>query len=67
MNNDSLFPKSKAQVNREKYAAAAQARETLQSSKRTIARKRRESQSPRFGSQEWAETRGDDLGASPDC
>ena len=29
--------------------------------------RRRESRAPRFGSQEWAETRGDDLGLSPDC
>ncbi len=66
-----IFPKSKAQINREKYAAQ------LEADKQAVAahRARRKASGktgpdfvyrPKWGSQEWAETRGDDLGASAD-
>lgn len=64
-----LFPKSKAQINREKYAAnAAQEAADKKAFKALRAMQRRdmESRRPRFGSQLWAETRGDDRGLSPD-
>lgn len=55
-----LFPKSKAQLNREKYAAQAASPVPAKAPRRI--RERR----PVFGSQQWAETRGDDLGLSAD-
>lgn len=58
----SPFPKSKAQLNREKYAAQAAASLVAAKAPRRIRERR-----PVWGSQQWAETRGDDLGASPDC
>jgi len=55
-----IFPKSKAQINRERYAAQAEVK--LAQPKRKPIREKR----PVWGSQQWAETRGDDLGLSPD-
>lgn len=59
----SLFPKSKAQLNREKYAAQEAAAKVAKAAQRKA---RRESLRPAWGSQEWAETRGDDRGLSAD-
>lgn len=64
-----LLPKSKAQINREKYAAQAVTRERHLAAvgPDQVRRLRRKPiQRPMFGSQEWAETRGDDLGLSAD-
>lgn len=63
---DSLFPKSKAQLNRERRAAEAIAAQQAAKAQRRAKREAREAR-PVWGSQQWAETRGDDLGLSPDC
>lgn len=64
---NALFPKSKAQINREKYAAQAEAAAVAAKAERKARRVPREESRPAWGSQQWAETRGDDLGLSPDC
>jgi RNA polymerase-interacting CarD/CdnL/TRCF family regulator len=63
--SQSLFPPSKRQLLRE--ARDRQAKE-LAAAKKESRQRRKDlgTYSPRVGSQEWAETRGDDLGLSAD-
>ncbi len=61
-----VAPKSKAQLNREKYAAQAEAAKIRNAYAKELRKVRRESKTPAWGSQQWAETRGDDLGLSAD-
>lgn len=68
IHTSTLFPKSKAQLNREKYAAQSISREIQRAAigPDQVRRLRRKPiLRPMWGSQEWAETRGDDLGESP--
>ena len=65
MNNPSPFPPSKAQLNRERRER--EAKEIVDGYPRGARVTRvRESRVPRFGSAEWCETQGDNLGESPD-
>ena len=64
--NNSIFPKSKAQINREKYAAQ-NAEKAIRLERQKIRNVRiKESRVPKFGSAEWCETQGDNIGDSGD-